>query len=378
MKHPWDSQTFIQGSKRLGRDDASIFAALSIAKSIKSVSADLPVIFSLSHLGHLVDVSPKHLRPIVDRMRDPYRHFRLRKKGGGKNSVAAKRRYRDIYVPEPYLLRTQRWIAQNILNSLQVHSSSFGFAPGSNMLEAANLHCGKSWLVKMDVSNFFESITERQAYRVFRSGGYTALLSFQLARLCTRSDDRKHLFHLQESKFPHPDAEEGFLPQGAPTSPMLANLAVRSLDERLKAAAKRLGWTYSRYADDLAFSSDECPSRGHAMKLVGIVEAALIGFGVKPNRSKTRVSPPGARKILLGVLVDRERPRLTRRFKNNVETHLYALGHSKVGVQAHRERRGFGSITGMRHHILGLIAFAHHVDKIYAAKLYSDFNKIKW
>ena len=378
MKHPWDSQQFTSGARAKDVDQTSISSAISIAKSIKAASPNLPVIFSLSHLAHLVDVSPKHLRPVVDRMSDPYRHFRLRKKTGGKGSKAPKRRYRDIYAPQPYILRTQRWIAQNILNVRQPHISSFGFAPKSDMLDAATLHCGCTWLLKMDVQNFFESITERQAYRVFRECGYTALFSFQLARLCTRSVDQKHYHHLKESEYPHPPAVEGYLPQGAPTSPMLSNLAVYSLDTRLSRIAKMLGWKYSRYADDLAFSTDKKSSRTEVLKLRSIVEASINGAGLLPNHSKTRISPPGARKVLLGVLIDRERPRLTRRFKDNIETHLYALNHKDLGIEAHRDKRGFSSTTGMRHHILGLIAFAHHVDKTYAAKLYCEFNKVGW
>lgn len=378
MKHPWDSQTFRRGARDAGRDDTSIEAAVSIAKAIKNASPDLPVIFSLSHLAHLVDVSPKYLRPIVDRMSDPYRHFRLRKKSGGTGSKAPKRKYRDIYAPHPHLMRTQRWIAQNILNALHPHPSSFGFAPESDMLDAATLHCGCSWLLKMDVSNFFESITERQAYHVYRACGYTALLSFQLARLSSRSLDQKHYFHLRESDLPHPVAAVGYLPQGAPTSPMLANLAVYSLDVRLKRISGDLGWKYSRYADDLAFSTDQVVSRRDALKLRGIVEAALTGFGLSANHTKTRISPPGARKVLLGVLIDREQPRLTRQFKDNIETHLYALNHEKIGVHAHRDSRGFTSTTGMRHHIRGLIAFAHHVDEVYAQKLYEKFNRVRW
>ncbi|WP_353532878.1 reverse transcriptase family protein [Cognatishimia sp. WU-CL00825] len=378
MKHPWDSQDFLRGAKAAGRDSDTLSAAASIAKAIKQVSPNLPVIFSLSHLAHLVDVSPKSLRPIVDRMSDPYRHFRLRKKSGGKGSKAPKRRFRDIYAPQPHVLRTQRWIAQNILNSIQPHPSSFGFAPGSDMLGAATLHCGCAWLLKMDVSNFFESISERQAYWVFRKCGYTALLSFQLARLCTRSVDRNHYFHLKETKYPHPIATEGFLPQGAPTSPMLANLAVYSLDEKLKRIADDFGWKYSRYADDLAFSTDQSASRTDALRLRGMVEGALKNIGLSENSSKTRISPPGARKVLLGVLIDRDRPRLTRRYKDNIETHLYALNHEKIGVLAHQSKRGFSSVTGMRHHVRGLISFAYHVDKNYGKKLYAEFNKIRW
>lgn len=82
--------------------------------------------------------------------------------------------------------------------------------------------------------------------------------------------------------------------------------------------------------------------------------------------------------MLLGVLVDADRPRLTHGFKNNIETHLFALTNTKIGATAHREKRGFSSIIGMRRHISGLLAFAHQVDPDYAKHLYTQFNAIDW
>ena len=81
---------------------------------------------------------------------------------------------------------------------------------------------------------------------------------------------------------------------------------------------------------------------------------------------------------MLGVLVDRERPRLTKSFRNNLETHLYALTSPKIGAGAHMRNRGFSSRIGMQRHVAGLLAFAHQVDKEYAAKQYRLFNTIDW
>jgi RNA-directed DNA polymerase len=159
---------------------------------------------------------------------------------------------------------------------------------------------------------------------------------------------------------------------------MLANLTVRALDTRLEALAERLGWSYTRYADDLAFSTARQSSRGRALALSALVGRELTTSGLKVNRHKTAVTPPGARKILLGVLIDRERPRVSKEFRNNIETHLYALNHPKIGASEHRRERGFASVIGMRKHIAGLIAFTHQVDPSYARRLYSDFNQIDW
>ena len=235
----------------------------------------------------------------------------------------------------------------------------------------------------MDVRHFFESINEPAVFRVFRELGYSALVAFEMARLCTRLHSTQYLFTKESSEeahvaIPYRRRAAGHLPQGAPTSPMLANLTVRKLDQRLELLARTRGWTYTRYADDIAFSTKEQCSRGHAMALSALAERELMAFGLIANRQKTTVTPPGARKILVGLLVDRDEPRLTRAFRNNIETHLYALTHPKIGPAAHREKRGFASTIGMQRHVQGLIAFAHQVDRTYASRLYADFNRIDW
>jgi RNA-directed DNA polymerase len=170
----------------------------------------------------------------------------------------------------------------------------------------------------------------------------------------------------------------GTSPPGALTSAMLANLAVKALDVHLAQMAEDKGWLYTRYADDLAFSRIDDVARTSAIQLVKLVEMALTTFHLTPQRPKTSIASPGARKILLGVLVDRERPRLTRRFRDNLETHLYALTSTKLGAAAHMRNRGFASKIGMRRHVGGLLAFAHQVDPAYAAKEYQLFNSIDW
>jgi RNA-directed DNA polymerase len=311
MKHPWDSQAFAEGARAAGRSGRIYEAARIAAGRIKEKNSDLPVVLTLSHLAHLIDVSPVELRRIIDRKSDPCR-----------------------------------------------------------------------WLVKMDVRHFFESIREPRVYQVFSGLGYGALVSFELSRLCTRLSQQHTAKPATsdegESSIPYKRAPEGHLPQGAPTSPMLANLAVRQLDDILHEIGQRTGWTYSRYADDLAFSTNDPSTRGRAMEISKLAERALVRFGLEANRQKTTIVPPGARKILLGVLIDRGRPHLTRAFRNNIETHLYALAHPKIGPAAHKKTRGFASIIGMKRHIEGLIAFAHQVDAQYASRLYKMLNRVDW
>lgn len=371
------------GALEAGRSEAVIAAAESIARDIKRRNENVPVVLTLHHLAHLADVPVEPLQKIIYRQVDPYRVYRIKKRGTPNGASAPPRKYRTICVPNPQLMRLQRWIAQNILNEVTPHAASFAFTPKRDLVGAAWRHTEAKWLLKMDVRHFFESISERQTYWVFRALGYTALLSFQLARLCTRltqhgAADLRHPAGRGRAGLPYWQHPLGHLPQGAPTSPMLANLVMRPFDHRVEALAHTAGWGYSRYADDLAFSRRDSSSRGAAMHLAKTVEHELAQFGLVSHRAKTSVVPPGARKVLLGVLIDSARPALTRDFRNNVETHLYALTSPKIGAAAHRAKRGFASSIGMRRHIEGLIAFAHQVDRDYAAKLYAQFNEIDW
>ncbi|WP_352745124.1 reverse transcriptase domain-containing protein [Mesorhizobium sp. M0615] len=216
-------------------------------------------------------------------------------------------------------------------------------------------------------------------YFVFRSLGYPSLLCFQLARICSRLPQEPRQLPLEDAgTLPYKRWKQGHLPQGAPTSPMLANLAVHTLDTRLTNIAKQQGWTYTRYADDMAFSRDDKAQRSAALHLLKLVDQSLVRFGLAVRHPKTTISPPGARKVLLGVLVDRQWPRLTQAFRNNLETHLYALTAPKIGPTAHMRKRGFVSKIGMQRHVAGLLAFAHQVDKKYAAIQYNRFNSIDW
>jgi RNA-directed DNA polymerase len=378
MKHPWSPQNFDREACDAGCKPEVIEAALDAALAIKCANEDLPVIFTLEHLGHLIDVNSEILRRFVERRDDFYRVFRVKKRPRPGWGAAPPRASRTICVPSPALMHTQRWIAQNILNAVDPHPASFAFAPGRSLLDAASRHAGCSWLIKLDLRNFFEAISERRVYRVFRQLGYGVLISFELARICTRSPAASAIGSgALAPGLPYPAQPQGFLPQGAPSSPMLANLAVRRLDDRLQALADAKRWVYTRYADDLAFSTNRLSTRPQAAAIAR--EAKEVrAFGLICNESKTAVIPPGARKIMLGVLIDRFRPKLTRAFRNNIETHLYALSNPKIGAAAHLRSRGFSSVIGMRRHIVGLIAFAKQVDAPYAQKLNSTFDVIDW
>lgn len=389
MTFTWDPQQFEAGALSVGLDRRSVEAALAAGAAIKASHPDLPVVLSLGHLAHLTDVSAGLLDKIVRRRLDPYKVFRVKKRGTPKAGNAPARRYRTICVPAPGLMRVQRWIAQNILNVITPHAASYAFTPKVKMSDAVKRHANATWLVKVDVRHFFESITETQVYWFFRRLGYPALLCFELGRLCTRLAP-DHRVHAKDPPvtpgsrpssghhLPYPPRLQGWLPQGAPTSPMLANHIVEPLDVKLSAMARSGGWRYTRYADDLHFSRTSKFTREAAVDWSHEVERELVRFGLRANRQKTTITPPGARALVLGALVDSSTPRLNRGFRNNVETHLFALTHPDIGVEKHQAKRGFASTIGMRRHVQGLIAFARQIDRPYGDKLLVRFESIKW
>jgi RNA-directed DNA polymerase len=128
MLHPWSPQPFAAGERQRGRSEETIAATAAAARAVKQRHVDLPVIFSLSHLAHLVGIAPAMVRAYATRRRfpEPYRIFRLKKRPT-PTSNAPFRSFRMICVPEPDLMRLQRWIAQNILGKTTPHPASFAY-----------------------------------------------------------------------------------------------------------------------------------------------------------------------------------------------------------------------------------------------------------
>lgn len=334
----------------------------------------LPAILTLSHLAHITGSGYASLRTIVERQNDPYKPFKIAKRKGGVRVIAA---------PEPNLALVQRWIATKILSKLPVHHASGAYALGSSTKRCAVRHLGASWLIKVDIHDFFESISERAVYRVFRSAGYQPLVSLELARLCTRlphgdeSQNPKWQLKRREAGTikPYKTWALGHLPQGAPTSPMLANLASYRLDVALQALADRYSLTFTRYSDDIAFSTGGHFSHKEAGQLLVEIERIFKTAGHALHRKKISISPPGARKIFLGVLVHGTKPRLSKEYRRKLADHV--RGIEIFGLSSHAEHRHFDSLWGMVRHIQGLLSYAEYVEGLdMMQKIRESFEKV--
>lgn len=382
----WKPQPYRRAAQDLGIPSAVLDASVAASQAVVAINPSLPPILTLKHLSYLTGVSYKYLRQVVSREElDPYKIFRIRK----RPRQDGRAQFRVICVPEIKLADVQQWISRNVLALGRPHSANTAFAPGSRLVDAVKPHCGSRWVVKVDVRRFFESVTEISAYRAFRRLGYQPLVSLELARLCTRVGSLSKLRRqrrwirlapgyvakIRSYAFPR----LGHLPQGAPSSPMLANLTMCEADADLTKAAESFGMVYTRYADDLTFSTSKNSfDRNDATALIKLIYRILGRFGLVPNLAKTQVVPPRAKKIVLGLLVDQSTPRLTREFKNKMRMHLYYLEHADIGPIKHAQKRGFSAVAGLRNHLMGLAAYACQVEPKYGEGLKIRLKAVPW
>lgn len=334
----------------------------------------LPPVITLRHLSHICGVHHRYLRLTVSRKETRYKVFRISKRSGGK---------RTICVPELPLLIVQKWIDSNILSKCRPHHKSFAFNKGSSIIKCAREHCGSRWLIKIDVKHFFESITEIQVFKLFESFGYQPLVAFELARLCTRQFQTDDLFNkrkwlVDSSKYEKiPFYRSGILghvPQGSPTSPKISNLVCRGLDDKISRYAESEETVYTRYADDLHFSAHSRNfNRKKASRLIYNIKRLLYEEGFEIRTTKTVVVPPGARKIVLGLNIDQDRPRLQKDFKKGLIKNIWGI--RRFGLAEHCTHKKFRSIWGFIRHIKGKIAYAKMVDPELASELSYSFNE---
>lgn len=360
----WSSQQYLSAAKSL--DCSEDFLKELQKESIRQQKLKLPILFGLKHLAALSD---SNYQILYARMRSSdglYRVFNIRKRTAG---------YRQITVPFPSLKIVQSWINHNLLSTLQPHSASTAYTDGSSPVENARRHCGTKWLIKLDITDFFESISERQVFHVFKKLGYKKLFAFQLARLCTRTSENSLKYRKRHKRWTKNQKMIGHLPQGAPTSPKLSNLVCLDLDERLQELAEQYGCNYSRYADDITFSADDL-NRIQVSEIIKTTQYELGKFGFQRNRRKTQISPPGARKIVTGLLVDSNKPRLSKAFKERITKHLYYSKRFKP--HGHCERIGFSSLPAFMDHLHGLITYAEHVDSQFGEACRQSFKEIDW
>lgn len=377
----WNSQRYKKEAIGNKVPDNIIRNVIAVGNKVTENRSCLPI-YTFAHLCKQSSSDPKKLDRVVMRRSistdySNYRSFEISKKGTSSKK-------REINVPCPELLNIQKFINEYILQSLNVHPAVCSYNKGAKIYDAAEIHCGCEWLVKIDIKDFFGSISEVNVYRVFRSVGYPALLAFQMARVCTitkASDDFSSLVNNSKSYSlkKYNSSIRGYLPQGAPTSPLLSNIVCKKMDKIISSIADENGFIYTRYADDICLSSvDKNIKKSTCIEIVKKINCIIKSFNFEPNEKKLRIIPPGSRKVVLGLVVNGSKPHLTKSFKNNLTKHIHFCNHPDVGPELHSKHRKFDSVIGFRNHLKGLLAYSKQIDKNFSNKMYSQFEKIIW
>jgi RNA-directed DNA polymerase len=284
-----------------------------------------------------------------------YVQFLVPKKSGGERMLSA---------PHAQLAAAQRWIFDNIVNKLTAHDAAHGFVTGRNIVSNANPHIASAVVVNCDLTNFFPSITVHRVIGLFRQIGYSPAAATVLALLVTDSPRRKVLFN---GKPWYVATGPRGLPQGACTSPGISNLIARRLDSRLSGICRKLGWAYTRYADDLSFSS-KTPSDRIGYLLARIRHIARDeGFDV--NEKKTRVLKPGARQMVTGVVTN-ARPGTPRFLRRRLRAILHNAKKTGLATQNRRQVPHFTAWLG------GTIEFVSMVNPAQGQPLKTEFAKV--
>lgn len=297
----------------------------------------------------------------------PLRHYRYHwiKKRHGE--------VRLLEVPKPRLRELQRQVLRRILDFIPPHGSAHGFRAGHGVRSFAEPHAGRRVVMRLDLRDFFPTINASRILHIFLTAGYPDAVAQSLARLCTHVAagdlfdplapplDRRRL----EALYGRPH-----LPQGAPTSPALSNLAAYRLDCRLTALAASSGAVYTRYADDLAFSGDRDFERAVRRFHVQVAAIALEeGFAV--HTRKTRVMRRGVRQHLAGVVVN-QHPNLARHEFDR----LKAILHNCAVSGPHGQNRD--GHADFRAHLAGTIAYVEMINPERGGRLRALFERISW
>lgn len=370
-------EDFINLAIKQGKSDEYIESCIKYIKILESNS--YPVLFSLDHLAFEIGIDKLVFKSLIGELNNGlnlenkyyrYSYFKLRKRNGG---------HREIMAPAKDLKYFQKWILVNILEKYPLRDSCKGFRSGISIFQNAQVHENADVILKVDLLKFYDTITDKRVYGVFKNMGYIENLAVSLSKLTTAKhrieywnsfeDGAKSVFH------EYINGDYAILPQGAPSSPMLANIIASKMDRRFEELSKILNFNYSRYADDLAFSikfGGRLPSISQIKKIID-----QEGFFV--NDKKTKYMRRGTKQYVTG-LTTTNGVNVSKSYRNEIAQHIY---YCRVyGVKNHLEKiaKDFPNYNNLQFHdwLYGHICFIKSINETASGKLLKDFMKINW
>lgn len=336
-----------------------------------------PAIESVGELGDWLELKPGELEWFADlkalgyrKTSEPLRHYSYRVLMKDSGSI------RLIEAPKSRLKELQRKVLSEILEKIPAHPAVHGFVKGRSIRSFIAPHVGRRVVLRMDLRDFFPSFSGARIQAMFRTLGYPESVADLLGGISTNATPRslwkqvtsqidpKHLWEMW-SLYTRPH-----LPQGAPTSPALANICFYRVDCRLAGLAESAGAHYTRYADDLAFSGDEefeaCVERFSTH-----VAAILMSEGLSVHHRKTRVMRQGVRQHLVG-LVANQRMNVIRRDFDLLKATLTNCVRSGPESQNREGHPRF------REHLEGRVGFVETINPGKGGRLRGILKQIRW
>ena len=273
---------------------------------------------SVQDLASRIDVSEEAIQSMLLDIESHYRKFPIRR---------THKRPRWINAPDTELKIIQKKLLQRILYKISPHPDAHGFYPGKSILSNAQPHCNKNWVISFDVKDFFPSTTQEMVIKSLIHGKLEVDPNL-ISQLCCLNMT---------------------LPQGAPTSPHLANLAFYECDLKLKEFALDHSLNYTRYADDMTFSGNELPD-----KIIERIRRTLLTSNYQLAEKKTKLMGRNTQQKVTGlhvnerVLLPRSLRRKIRAIKHDIKTNGITKAISKSTlVKSESELQGFFALQAM-------------------------------
>lgn len=288
-------------------------------------------------------------------------HYRwLKKRSGG---------HRLVESPKPILKAVQRKILREILDKVPLHDAAHGFVAGRSICSNAAPHVGQRVVLKLDLENFYANVTFSRVVAIFRSLGYPREAAIWLGRLTTS---------VPPPQIPTPNGEptelrpflSRHLPQGAPTSPALANLSCFALDLRLSGLARSFGAVYTRYADDLTFSGDQ-RFVDSLNVFIPLVTKIIRSERFLVNQAKRKVTRNNQQQRVTGIVVN-QRVNIPRAEYDRLKAILTNCVRQGPHSQNRDQRPDFAA------HLRGRISHVMSINPGRGEKLLKIFQRINW
>jgi RNA-directed DNA polymerase len=285
-----------------------------------------------------------------------YRTWQIPKRDGSMRTITS---------PKRDLKAAQRWALRNVYDKLPVHGAAHGFLTARSIVTNARVHAGADVLVKIDIKDFFPTVTYRRVKGILRKAGLSEGVATLLALLSTEPP-RDVVAH--RGKVLYVASGPRALPQGAPTSPAITNALCRRMDRRLSGLARMLGMKYTRYADDLTFSWKKAAKAVPAPIGVLLRGASTIlhSEGFRVHAKKTSIMRAGVRQTVTGLIVNQAPGVPPARVPRDTVRKLRAaiknreLGRSGKGPESLAQLKGLAAFVYMADPAKG----RHFLDRI--------------